>query len=130
MWPAIFMLLLSCDSKNVFHEKYSAISVYILLAVSLPAQPFLHTKGRNIVTSDGKPFVIKGTNLGNWLVPEGYMFHYKKATSPRLINETLTELIGPYETEKFWQQYVRSYITQGRYSLFKNGRSQFDPPAI
>jgi hypothetical protein len=84
----------------------------ILLTVNSTAQPFLHTKGKAIVTADGKPFVIKGINLGNWLVPEGYMFHYKKATSPRLINEALTELIGPYETEKFWQQYVKNYITQ------------------
>ena len=106
------------------------LAFIILLTVNLPAQPFLHTKGKEIVTADGKPFVIKGTNLGNWLVPEGYMFHYKKATSPRLINETLTELIGPYETEKFWQQYVKKLYHPGRYSFFKNGRSQFDPPAF
>jgi aryl-phospho-beta-D-glucosidase BglC (GH1 family) len=29
-----------------------------------------------------------------------------------LINESLTELIGPYEMEKFWQQYIKSYITK------------------
>src|SRR3954452_21382485 len=94
-----------------------------LLAVSstihLIAQSFLHTKGKEIVTADGKAFIIKGTNLGNWLVPEGYMFHYKKATSPRLINETLTELIGPYETEKFWRQYVKSYIRQADIHFLK-----------
>jgi endoglucanase len=82
------------------------------LGITLPAQSFLHTKGKEIVTQQGKPFVMKGINLGNWLVPEGYMFHFKKATSPRLINEVITELIGPYEIEKFWQQYVKNYITQ------------------
>jgi hypothetical protein len=76
-----------------------------------PAQSFLRTKGKEIVTADGKPFLIKGINLGNWLVPEGYMFHFNKATSPRLINEVITELMGPYEAEKFWQEYVKSYIT-------------------
>ena len=91
----------------------------ILLAINLMAQPFLHTKGKEIVTADGEPFVIKGTNLGNWLVPEGYMFHYKKATSPRLINETLTELIGPYETDKFWRQYLKNYITQADIHFLK-----------
>jgi aryl-phospho-beta-D-glucosidase BglC (GH1 family) len=40
------------------------------------------------------------------------MFHFKNATSPRLINEVITELIGPYEAKKFWQQYVKSYITE------------------
>src|SRR5689334_23098104 len=92
--------------------KYISFLLVTILAVSnLTAQSFLHTKGKEIVAADGKSFVIKGTNLGNWLVPEGYMFHYKKATSPRLINETLTELIGPFETDKFWRQYVRNYIT-------------------
>ena len=81
------------------------------ICVNISAQSFLHTKGKEIVAADGKPFLIKGINLGNWLVPEGYMFHFKTATSARLINEALTELIGPYETEKFWQQYVKSYIT-------------------
>ncbi|MFI5186196.1 MAG: glycoside hydrolase family 5 protein [Chitinophagales bacterium] len=87
-------------------------SLGICITINSIAQSFLHTKGKEIVTSGGKPFVIRGINLGNWLVPEGYMFHFKKATSPRLINETITELIGPYETEKFWQQYLKSYITQ------------------
>ena len=86
--------------------------IAIFASLCSPAQPFLHTKGKNIVTADGSIFMIKGINLGNWLVPEGYMFHFKKATSPRLINETITELIGPGETEKFWQQYLKSYITE------------------
>ncbi len=84
----------------------------LCLSISVSAQSFLHTKGKEIVTAEGKPFLIKGINLGNWLVPEGYMFHFKNATSPRLINEALTELIGPFETGEFWQQYVKSYITQ------------------
>ncbi len=76
------------------------------------AQSFLRTKGKEIVNAEGKRFVMKGINLGNWLVPEGYMFHFKNATSPRLINESLTELIGPYEMEKFWRQYINSYVTR------------------
>jgi endoglucanase len=84
----------------------------ICFSINLSGQPFLHTKGKDIVTANGKPFIMKGINLGNWLVPEGYMFHFNKASSPRWINEVITELIGPYETEKFWQQFVKSYITQ------------------
>lgn len=91
----------------------------ICLAINLSAQSFLHTRGKEIVTADGRQFVIKGTNLGNWLVPEGYMFHFKKATAPRLINEAIVELIGPYETQKFWRQYVNSYITQADIRFLK-----------
>ncbi len=84
-----------------------------------PAQSFLHTEGTKIVSQQGTPFFIKGINLGNWLVPEGYMFHFKKATSPHMINEAITELVGPYEAEKFWQQYVKSYITRADIHFLK-----------
>ncbi len=98
--------------KDIIMKRLAILLFAIFLIINLSAQSFLHTKEKEIVTAQGKPFVMKGINLGNWLVPEGYMFHFKKATSPRLINESLTELIGPYEMEKFWQQYIKSYITK------------------
>src|SRR5215468_7156404 len=83
----------------------------LLLSSSVYAQPFFSTKGTSIIGVDGKPFQIKGTNLGNWLVPEGYMFLFKDATSPRLINQTLTELVGPEKAKVFWRKYLETYIT-------------------
>jgi len=68
------------------------------------AQKFISTKGKDIIGVDGKPFLMKGTNLGNWLVPEGYMFKFKNATSPKLINETITELLGPDATKAYWKK--------------------------
>ena len=56
---------------------------------------FISVKGKEIIGADKKPFLIKGTNLGNWLVPEGYMFKFKSVNSPRLINEALTEAFRP-----------------------------------
>lgn len=67
-----------------------------------------------------KPFVMKGINLGNWLVPEGYMFKFDKATSARLIQEVMNELIGPYQAKKFWQQYLHSYITEADIDYLKS----------
>src|ERR1700730_4796753 len=72
---------------------------------------FITVKGKEIIGIDSKPFLIKGTNLGNWLVPEGYMFKFKAVNSPRLIDETLKELIGPDETSKFWEKFLDNYIT-------------------
>jgi endoglucanase len=87
----------------------------LLLAVFLSrytaAQVFFTTKGKNIIGTDGNPFFIKGTNLGNWLVPEGYMFQFKDASSPRLINQTLTELVGPEAVREFWKKFLDVYIT-------------------
>jgi len=90
--------------------------IFILfLAYLLPkdtaAQTFFSTKGKYIIGIDGKPFQIKGTNLGNWLVPEGYMFQFKEVSSPRLINQTFSELIGPEAVKSFWQKFLDLYIT-------------------
>lgn len=73
---------------------------------------FISVNGKEILGTDGKPFFIRGTNLGNWLVPEGYMFKFKNANSPRLVNEAITELIGPDAAQAFWQKYLDHYITE------------------
>ena len=77
----------------------------------LAQKGFVYTSGTNIMTPDGKTFILRGTNLGNWLVPEGYMFKFQNTNSPRLINETLDELIGVSATDSFWTKYLNSYIT-------------------
>ncbi len=74
--------------------------------------PFVTTKGKEIIGPDGKPFLMKGTNLGNWLVPEGYMFKFKDASSPRMINEVFSELIGPAATREYWKIHIANYITK------------------
>ncbi|HVO73222.1 MAG TPA: glycoside hydrolase family 5 protein [Ignavibacteriaceae bacterium] len=75
--------------------------------------------GKQIVTEDGKPLLLKGINLGNWLVPEGYMFKFENSTSPRLINDLFLELLGPEETDKFWKTYRDNYITKDDISFIK-----------
>ncbi len=96
-----------------------------LLLLAMPAalkaqtDKFITTSGKEVIGPDGKPFLIKGTNLGNWLVPEGYMFKFKSVNSPRLINEALVEILGPEETTKFWKTYQDSYITAGDIHFLK-----------
>src|SRR5690606_6082669 len=68
-------------------------------------------KGTEILDSQGKPIMLKGTNLGNWLVPEGYMFKMGKVSSPRKIDELLHEIIGPDNLDAFWHSYLENYIT-------------------
>ncbi|MDE6235532.1 MAG: glycoside hydrolase family 5 protein [Muribaculaceae bacterium] len=75
-------------------------------------QGFLHVKGHDIVDENGDKFFIKGTNLGNWLNPEGYMFGFSKINSPHFIDEAFCQLVGPTETRKFWQNFKDNYITE------------------
>ena len=37
------------------------------------ATRFVTAEGSQLMTPEGEPFTIKGTNLGNWLLPEGYI---------------------------------------------------------
>lgn len=90
-----------------------AIMLLISFAsVSFAQDGFVTTRGREIVTPDGKPILLKGINLGNWLEPEGYMFKFRNADSPRLIYEVFDELVGPEKAQAFWKGYRRNYITK------------------
>ncbi len=88
--------------------------------ISAQQNNFVNTKDKTIVTPDGNPILLKGINLGNWLVPEGYMFHFKNSTSPRLIDETFKQLMGPEKTNKFWQSFRENYITKKDIKLIKD----------
>ena len=73
---------------------------------------FVQVKGPDLIKPDGSKLYIVGTNLGNWLNPEGYMFGFDRMTSPRLINEVFSELVGPTKTAEFWSAYKDNYITE------------------
>lgn len=96
------------------------IIIFFLNNLSFPQKSFFSTKGKDIVDLKGNPILLKGINLGNWMVPEGYMFHFKNTNSPHLINETFNQLIGTFETKKFWQTFQQNYITSEDISFIKN----------
>jgi endoglucanase len=85
------------------------------LFITRTAQPqFAHTQGKEIVDGKGNRLLLRGTNLGNWLVPEGYMWHLNEGgpESPREIEALITELVGPQKAKEFWHAYRENYITQ------------------
>jgi endoglucanase len=95
------------------------LSLIFHFAAKAQTAKFISVSGKEIIGADNKPFLIRGTNLGNWLVPEGYMFKFKSVNSPRMINEALTELIGPEEAKIFWQKYQDTYITEADIHFLK-----------
>ena len=73
---------------------------------------FIGVDGIRLVEPDGETFRIKGTNLGHWLNPEGYIFKFgKEANSYHRINEALCQAVGEDFIDEFWRQFVRNYIT-------------------
>ncbi len=74
---------------------------------------FLRVEGTRVVNASGEEFRIRGTNLGCWLNPEGYMFHFpSQASSASRIDEGLRQLTGPEYMRRFWQEYVDGFITE------------------
>ena len=73
---------------------------------------FLGIKNQHVITPDGKPFLIQGINLGNWLNPEGYMFLFKDVSSYRLIDQAFREMVGSDFTDQFWKAFKDNYITR------------------
>lgn len=76
------------------------------------AAAFITVSGTDFIKPDGSKFFIRGTNLGNWLNPEGYMFGFSRANSPRLINDALCQLTGEEFTASFWKSFKDNYITR------------------
>ncbi len=87
-------------------------AVALLVASPLAAQ-FAHTRGQQILAGENQVLQVRGTNLGNWFLPEGYMWHFDNGPqSPREIEAFVTEAIGPTRAAGFWRDYHARYITR------------------
>ena len=73
---------------------------------------FVRVEGKDLVKPDGTKLFIRGTNLGNWLNPEGYMFGFSRTNSPRMINDMFCQLVGEDATADFWEAFKDNYITR------------------
>lgn len=72
---------------------------------------FVSVRGKELIGPKGERFLMKGVNLGNWLVPEGYMFRLIP-DSARLIDEAIAELLGREKASQFWKKYLDTYVTE------------------
>lgn len=74
---------------------------------------FLSTSGQDITDESGKKVYLRGVGLGNWLLPEGYMWKFGAlGDRPRKIEKVVTDLIGPEKATRFWKSFRQNYITE------------------
>ena len=71
------------------------MALFMLTIGTANTSNFVTIKGENLMDANGKKLYIVGTNLGNWLNPEGYMFDFKKTNCEWMINDMVCELAGP-----------------------------------
>jgi endoglucanase len=74
---------------------------------------FLRTEGTEIVNADGQKVLLRGVGLGNWLLPEGYMWKFgNQVDRPRRIEKLVSDLIGAEHAARFWSEFRKNYITE------------------
>jgi hypothetical protein len=100
-------------------QRFTRIATAILAAAfvfgckpeAAAPQGFVHVQGTDLVRPDGSKLFIKGTNLGNWLNPEGYMFGFERTNSAGFIDLCFREMVGPDAAADFWEAFKDNYIT-------------------
>lgn len=95
------------------------MALFMLTIGTANASNFVTIKGENLMDANGKRLYIVGTNLGNWLNPEGYMFDFKKTNCEWMINDMVCELAGPDFAREFWQAFKDNYITEADIAYIK-----------
>ena len=98
--------------KNINKLLLGFLVSFLLMPFSFSQDGFVSVKGKEIIAPDGRPILLRGINLGNWLNPEGYMFRLQNVSSFRLIDNTIKELIGTDEARQFWKSFRDNYIAR------------------
>jgi endoglucanase len=92
-------------------------------ALGAPASaesPLVRIDGRKFVAPDGRVLHLKGISLGNWLMPEGYMFKFEVAKAPNQIYAAFDRLLGAEKAGAFWKQYRDTYVAEDDIRLIKS----------
>lgn len=104
-------MLVSSILRSVF--RITALSVALFCSTVSAASGFYRVDGKKVLNPAGEPVQLKGINLGNWFVPEGYMFLFDGGPqSGREIDAYFRELVGPEATDHFWQKWRDGYVTE------------------
>jgi len=99
-------------------SKLPQLALVLLALIPTAGAQFGHTDHKQIVDAADKPLLLRATNLGNWLVPEGYMWLFEGGPqSPGEIRALVLELLGPEGSAAFWRKYRENYITRDDVAL-------------
>jgi endoglucanase len=79
---------------------------------------FVHAQGDRLVDGSGRQLLLRGVGLGNWMLPEGYMWHFGPgAESPREIEALIERHLGADEAAQFWAEFRDGFITEADIAL-------------
>jgi hypothetical protein len=91
----------------------TGLAVFPMLSNAANKTTFLHTQGQDIVNAEGQKILLRGVGLGNWMLPEGYMWKFgNEGDRPRRIEKIINDLIGPENSKQFWTEFRNNYIAE------------------
>ncbi len=76
------------------------------------ADDFLKTKGQKIVNAKGEEIMLKGVNLGSWLIQEDWLSPYEEVADNHEIIETLIDRFGTEKAYELMGVYEDNWITE------------------
>jgi endoglucanase len=86
--------------------------LFALVSPAMAQSPLVRIEGKRFIAPDGRVLHIKGISLGNWLMPEGYMFKFEVSKAPNQIYGAFDRLLGSDKAAAFWKQYRDTYISR------------------
>lgn len=96
------LMLLACTTCAFAADKYTALTDADMLTAF----------GTKMVKKDGSEVVLRGTNLGGWLIMEDWFTPAVSATGESALYNTLVSRFGDEKTRALFKQYVSNWITE------------------
>ena len=79
---------------------------------------FVHASNSRLVDGSGREVLLRGVGLGNWMLPEGYMWRFGPgAESPREIEALTERLLGSAGAAEFWHDFRENFVTEADIEL-------------
>lgn len=75
-------------------------------------EDFLTAKGKDIINQKGEKIILRGVNLGAWLIFEDWLCPYEEVSDNYEVIETLTERFGQERAYELLNTYYDNFITE------------------
>lgn len=82
-------------------------------------EDFLKVKGTDIFNQKGEKVILKGVNLGGWLIQEDWLCPYEEVSDHYEMLETLIERFGREEAYELMNTYEDNFITEKDLDIIK-----------
>jgi aryl-phospho-beta-D-glucosidase BglC (GH1 family) len=85
--------------------------LFIIICQNVQGEGFLKVKGVQIIDGNGKETILRGINLGGWMLQEGYMLQINRGVQHQ-IKAQITDLAGKENCDHFYDLWLQNYTTK------------------